>query len=94
MKLIKSIVRPNKVDDVKEALDKLGVKQGERVGTFACNNQRHLELYMAVPCIGAVLHTLNLRLPSDQLAFIINHAEDRVIFVDASLAPILESILN
>ena len=60
----------------------LGVEQGDRVGTFAWNNQRHFELYMAIPCTGAVLHTLNVRLFSEQLVYIINHAEDRVIFLD------------
>ena len=73
-------------------LQKLGVQPGDRVGTLCWNSFRHLELYFAVPCYGAVLHTLNLRLPSDQLAYIINHAADRVIFVDASLAGILEPI--
>ena len=74
------------------ALKQLGVKPGDRVGTLAWNTSRHLELYFAVPCYGAVLHTLNLRLPPDQLRYIINHAEDRVIFVDASLASILEQM--
>jgi fatty-acyl-CoA synthase len=73
-------------------LGRLGVEPGQRVGTLCWNSYRHLELYFAVPCYGAVLHTLNLRLPSDQLAYIINHAQDRVIFVDASLLPILETI--
>ncbi len=73
-------------------LEKLGVKAGERVGSLAWNHYRHLELYFAIPCYGAVLHTLNLRLSSDDLAYIINHAEDRVIFVDRSLVPLLESI--
>jgi len=81
-----------RVHAVAHALDRLGVKPGDRVGTLCWNSSRHLELYFAVPCFGAVLHTLNLRLPSDQLAYIINHAEDRVIFVDASLLPILEPI--
>ncbi len=57
------------------------------MGTFAWNNQRHFELYFAVPCIGAVLHTLNIRLFEEQLTYIVNHAEDRVIFVDDSLVP-------
>ena len=74
------------------ALERLGVEPGDRVGTLAWNTSRHLELYFAVPCFGAVLHTLNLRLPHDQLAYIINHAEDKVIFVDASLVSILEQI--
>ena len=64
------------------ARGRLGVQQGDRVGTFAWNNQRHFELYMAIPCTGAVLHTLNVRLFSEQLVYIINHAEDRVIFLD------------
>ena len=81
-----------RVQAVARALERLGVKPGERVGTLCWNSFRHLELYFAVPCYGAVLHTLNLRLPSDQLAYIINHAEDRVIFVDASLVSILEPI--
>lgn len=67
----------------------LGVAPGERVGTLCWNSHRHLELYFGVPCAGAVLHTLNLRLSSDQLAYIINHAEDRVIFVDESLVELL-----
>lgn len=74
------------------ALDKLGVKRGDRVATFAWNNTRHLELYFAVPCMGAVLHPLNLRLPGDQLAYIINHAEDKVLFVDPSLLPAVEKL--
>ncbi len=74
------------------ALAQLGVKRGERVATLSWNTHQHLELYFAVTCYGAVLHTLNLRLSSDDLAYIINHAEDQVIFVDASLLPILEKI--
>src|ERR1700730_16927352 len=81
-----------RVHAVARGLERLGVRPGDRVGTLCWNSFRHLELYFAVPCYGAVLHTLNLRLPSDQLAYIINHAEDRVIFVDASLVSILESI--
>jgi len=77
---------------VAHTLEKLGIQPGERVGTLCWNSYRHLELYFGVTCYGAVLHTLNLRLPSDQLEFIINHAEDRVIFVDASLVSILEPI--
>jgi fatty-acyl-CoA synthase len=78
-----------RVDRLARALGDLGVGEGERVATFAWNNQRHFELYMAVPCVGAVLHTLNIRLFADQLTYIVNHAEDRVIFVDDSLVPIL-----
>ena len=74
------------------ALARLGVKPGDRVGTLCWNSYRHLELYFGIPCYGAVLHTLNLRLAHDQLAYIINHANDKIIFVDASLVPILENI--
>ena len=73
-------------------LEKIGVQRGERVGTLCWNGHRHLELYFGVTCFGAVLHTLNLRLAADQLAYIINHGEDRVIFVDASLVPLLDQI--
>jgi fatty-acyl-CoA synthase len=81
-----------RVDRLARVLDRLGVKQGDRVGTFAWNNQRHLELYMAVPCVGAVLHTLNIRLFAEQLTYIVNHAEDGVIFVDDSVVPILQEL--
>src|SRR5579872_2247841 len=81
-----------RVHKVARILDRLGVQPGDRVGSLCWNSFRHLELYFAVPCFGAVLHTLNLRLPSDQLTYIIQHAEDKVIFVDASLAPLLEPI--
>ncbi len=81
-----------RVDRLARVLGKLGVQQGDRVGTFAWNNQRHFELYMAVPCVGAVLHTLNVRLFAEQLTYIVNHAEDEVIFVDDSLVPILEQL--
>ena len=74
------------------ALTRLGVEQGDRVGTFCWNNQGHLEAYLAIPCMGAVLHTLNIRLPAEQLAYVINHAEDRVIIVDASVIPLLAAI--
>jgi len=74
------------------ALEKLGVKRGDRVATFAWNNTRHLELYFAVPCMGAVLHPLNLRLPADQLIYIISHADDQVLFVDPSLLPAVEKL--
>ena len=74
------------------ALTKLGVKQGDRVATLAWNSYRHLEIYYAVPCMGAVLHTLNLRLSAEHLAYIINHAEDSVICVDDELLPLLERI--
>jgi fatty-acyl-CoA synthase len=84
----------DRVDRLARALGRLGVEPGDRVGTFAWNNQRHLELYMAVPCVGAVLHTLNIRLPSDQLTYIIDHAEDGVVFVDDSLVDILAPLTS
>ena len=70
----------------------MGVKRGDRVATFAWNNQRHLELYFAIPCMGAVLHTLNIRLFPEQLAYIVNHAEDAVIFVEDSLLEPIEKL--
>ena len=74
------------------ALSGLGIGQGDRVGTFMWNTQEHLEAYFAVPCMGAVLHTLNLRLFPDQLAYVINHAEDKVIIVDDSIIPLLARV--
>ena len=73
-------------------LTRLGVRPGDRVATLAWNNYRHLELYYAVPCIGAVLHTLNLRLFADQLAFTIADAGDSLIFVDRTLVPVLNQV--
>jgi fatty-acyl-CoA synthase len=70
-------------------LDILGVSSDGRVGTFGWNTARHLELYFAAPCSGRVLHTLNIRLFPDQLTYVVNHAEDEVIFVDRSLAALL-----
>jgi len=76
------------------ALHRAGVKEGDRIATFGWNTYRHLELYFAIPCIGAVLHTLNIRLFADQLAYIVNNAEDSMIFVDGDLVPILESLAD
>lgn len=74
------------------ALTRLGVGPGDRVGTFMWNDQEHLEAYFAVPCMGAVLHTLNIRLFPEQLAYVIDHAEDDVILVDDSLVPMLAQV--
>ncbi|HEX9841439.1 MAG TPA: AMP-binding protein, partial [bacterium] len=74
------------------ALRKLGVKPGDRVATFLWNDHRHLELYYAIPCVGAVTHTLNIRLFADQLTYIVNHAEDTLVFVDETLLKPLEEI--
>ena len=72
------------------ALRGLGVAPGDRVATLCWNHDRHLEAYFAVPLLGAVLHTLNLRLDPDELAYIARHAEDRVVIVDEALLPLLE----
>ncbi|MGH9029411.1 MAG: long-chain fatty acid--CoA ligase [Acidimicrobiales bacterium] len=74
------------------ALRRLGVGDDDRVGTFAWNDQEHLEAYLAIPSMGGVLHTLNIRLFPEQLAFVVNHAEDRVVVVDASVAPLLARV--
>ena len=74
------------------ALKRLGVRPGERVATFGWNSHRHLEAYFAVPCMGAVLHTLNIRLFEDQFSFIVNHAEDAVMLVDEDLLPAVEAL--
>ena len=81
-----------RIDRLARVLQRLGVEHGDRVASFAWNNQRHFELYFAAPCVGAVLHTLNVRLFAEQLTYIVNHAEDKVIFVDDSLVPVLEEL--
>jgi fatty-acyl-CoA synthase len=75
-------------------LDTLGISADGRVGTFAWNSGRHLELYFAAPCTGRVLHTLNIRLFPEQLTYIANHAEDEVVFVDRSLLPLLWPLID
>ena len=75
------------------ALTRLGVKPGDRVASLCWNHSRHLELYFGVPAMGAVLHTLNLRLHPNDLAYIARHAEDRVLVVDRSLLPLLEKFI-
>lgn len=74
------------------ALYKLGVEKGDRVGTLGWNHHRHLEAYFAVPSMGAVLHTINIRLSEDHLKFIINHAEDKFLLIDEDLLPLIERI--
>jgi fatty-acyl-CoA synthase len=71
------------------ALDTLGVPKGAAVGSFAWNGHRHLELYYGVPCSGRVLHTINVRLHPDVVAYVVGHAGDSVVFVDASLTATL-----
>jgi fatty-acyl-CoA synthase len=94
----KTIVRQTyaeTIDRVKRlsvGLGQLGVRPGERVATLACAGHQHLEAYLAIPSMGAVLHTLNLRLHQDDLAYIINDADDRVLLLDESLLPLLERL--
>jgi fatty-acyl-CoA synthase len=73
--------------------DDLGITGDQRVGTFMWNNAEHLVAYFAVPSMGAVLHTLNLRLFPEQLIYIATHAEDRVVIVDSTLVPLLARVL-
>ncbi|WP_392973347.1 long-chain fatty acid--CoA ligase [Streptomyces sp. LN245] len=73
--------------------DDLGVTGDERVATLMWNNAEHVEAYYAIPSMGAVLHTLNLRLPAEQLVFIVNHAADRVVIANGSLLPLLAPLL-
>jgi fatty-acyl-CoA synthase len=82
----------DRAEQLAAALKNLGVGEGDRVATFMWNNQRHMEAYIAIPCMGAVLHTLNIRLFPEQLAYIINHADDQVIIVDATLVGALAKV--
>lgn len=82
----------DRANQVAYALQKHGIKVGDRIGSFMWNNYRHLELYQGVPSMGAVLHTLNIRLSPTDLEYIINHAGDRVIFADEDLLPLLEPL--
>ncbi len=81
-----------RANQLAHALNDIGVEVGDRVGSFMWNNYRHLELYQAVPSMGAVLHTLNIRLSPTDLEYIINHAADKVIFIDEDLLPLLEPL--
>ncbi len=74
------------------ALEKLGVGRGDRVGTFAWNHHRHLEAYFGIPGMGGVLHTINLRLSPEHISYIVNHAEDKVLLIDADLVPLIERV--
>ncbi|MEM8789441.1 MAG: long-chain-fatty-acid--CoA ligase [Pseudomonadota bacterium] len=77
---------------VAQALQKLGIERGDVVGVMAWNTARHMEVWYGVPGCGAALHTLNPRLFADQLVYVINHARDKVLFVDHDLVPIIEGI--
>src|SRR5215469_10832228 len=72
------------------ALRQLGMRNGDRVATLCWNHYQHLELYFAIPCAGAIVHPLNLRLSPDDLGYIVNHAEDKFILVDEVLLPLFE----
>ena len=82
----------DRANQLAHALKGAGIGVGDRVGSFMWNNHRHLELYQAVPSMGAVLHTLNIRLSPVDLEYIVNHANDRVIFADEDLLPLLEPL--
>lgn len=84
----------DRADQLAAALRDIGVAPGDRVGTFLWNNQRHMEAYLAIPCMGAVLHTLNIRLFPEQLAYVADHAADKAIIVDGSLAPLLARVIE
>lgn len=81
-----------RTEQLARALDEIGIQPGQRVGTFAFNTHHHLECYFAIPGKGAVLHTLNVRLFPDDLAFVINDAEDEVIFCERSVLPLLRKV--
>ena len=76
-----------------DALTKLGMTRGTKVGTFAWNHHRHLEAYFAIPCSGAILHTINIRLAPEHIIYIINHAEDEILLIDGDLFPLVEPAL-
>lgn len=72
------------------ALHQLGIRPGDRVATLSWNHYQHLEAYFAIPCMGAIVHPLNLRLSAEDLSYIVNHAEDKIIIVDQVLLPLFE----
>jgi fatty-acyl-CoA synthase len=72
------------------ALKTIGVRTGDQVGTFAWNHHRHLEAYFAIPGMGAVLHTINIRLSLNHIAYIINHVEDKVLWIEEDLVSSIE----
>jgi fatty-acyl-CoA synthase len=82
----------DRIGRLASALRDRGITADDRVATFGWNTQRHTELYLAVPCMGAILHTLNIRLHPDQVRWIANHAEDRAVFVDTSLAEAWQAV--
>jgi fatty-acyl-CoA synthase len=83
----------DRAEQLAAGLRRLGVEPGDRVATFGWNNQEHQEAYFAIPGMGAVMHTINIRLSAEQIRYIIGHAEDSVLIADASLAPVLGPVL-
>ncbi len=83
-----------RIKKLANALNRLGVQQGDRLATFAWNGYRHFELYYAISGSGAVCHTINPRLFADQIVFIVNHAKDRFIFLDVTFVPLLEPLAD
>jgi fatty-acyl-CoA synthase len=81
-----------RADRLASAMTALGIRRGDRVATFGWNTHRHLEAYFALPCMGAVLHTVNVRLFPEQLVYVLNHAADRIVLVDASLLPVFDRV--
>ena len=81
-----------RIKKLSKALVGLGVEPGDRVGTFGWNNYQHLELYYAIPGAGAICHTLNIRLFPEQLSYVVEHAQDKVVFIDATLLPLYERV--
>jgi fatty-acyl-CoA synthase len=81
-----------RADKLASGLAQLGIEQGDRVGTFMWNNQEHFEAYLAVPSMGAVLNTVNIRLFPEQITYIVNHAKDRILLVDDTLVEPLEKL--
>ena len=82
----------NRAHQLAHALHDAGIEVGDRVATFMWNGSRHLEAYHAIACMGAVLHTLNVRLSDNDLEYIIDHAQDKLIIVDADVLPLLEKL--
>jgi fatty-acyl-CoA synthase len=83
----------DRAEQLAAGLRRLGVRPGDRVATFGWNNAEHLEAYFAIPGMGAVMHTINIRLSAEQIRYIIGHAGDSVLVADASLAPVLGPVL-
>jgi len=83
-----------RIKQLANALNKLGVKQGDCIATIALNNFRHFELYYGISGMGAIVHTVNARLLSQQIHYILQHAQDKFIFIDASLVPLIEKVIH